>query len=92
MNATWIFKNGNATLECTSFPYAFRTMCNTINGLVKTSGKPKQDIIKAMSIVSPMKDRLGNQMKYTYYEAVEMAKNQGLIMADGQLNSREFRR
>lgn len=87
----WIFKDGSSVIECTSFPYAFRTMWNTVRKGVE-KGKKAEDMTKQMSIISPMKDRDGRLRVYSHAEATKMALNQGLLSADGQINSREFRR
>jgi hypothetical protein len=88
---TWIFKDGVSIVDCTSFPYAFRTMWNTIRkGTEK--GRKVEDMIKSMSIISPIKDRNGDTKKYSYAQAIDMAKNSGLLSNDGQLNTREFKR
>lgn len=91
MNAKWLFKDGATVIDCTSFPYAFRTMFNTVKKGVE-KGRKFEDMVKGMSIVSPMRDRLGNTKTYTYAEATEMATNTGLLTSDGQINSREFKR
>ena len=91
MNSKWLFKDGATVIECTSFPYAFRTMFNTVKKGVE-KGRKYEDMVKAMSIVSPAKDRLGNTKSYNYAEATEMATNSGLLTSDGQINSREFKR
>lgn len=92
MNAAiWIFRDGATKVECTSFPYAFRTMVNTIKKGVEKGGR-KEDMVKRMSIVSPIKNRLNDTKVYSYAEAVQMADTMGLLTADGQINSREFRR
>lgn len=90
-NATWIFKNGAAISEYTSFPYAYRTMWNAVRKGVE-KGQRFEDITKPMSIISPIKDLHGDFKKYTYAQATTMATSQGLLTADGQINSREFKR
>jgi hypothetical protein len=92
MNNIWIFKDGLNRIECTSFPYAFRTMHATIRRNVEKLGQNRQEVTKKMSIVSPLKDRNGKNKIYPYEDAVQMAKSQGLIDTEGKLNSREFRR
>ena len=87
----WIFKNGSTVADCTSFPYAFRTMWNTVRKGVE-NGRNQNDVTRQMWIISPIKDRNGDEKKYSYAEAIEMARNQGLLSLDGQINSREFRR
>lgn len=91
MKSIWIFKDGYTTrIECTSFPYAFRLMYNTIKNGVK-NGKSNIELTKNMSIVSPIKDIHGDYRIYYYDDAVRMATNSGLLSADGQLNSKEFK-
>lgn len=87
----WLFKDGSSVIECTSFPYAYRTMWNTLRKGVE-KGRKRDDMIKQMSIISPIKDRNGDVKKYSYATATEMAQDQGLLTPDGQINSREFRR
>ena len=87
----WIFKDGCSVTDCTSFPYAYRTMWNTVRKGVE-KGRKHDDMIRQMWIISPIRDRNGDLKRYSYSQATEMAKNQGLLSADGQINSREFRR
>jgi len=91
MNAKWLFKDGATAVECTSFPYAFRTMFNVVKKGVE-KGRKFEDMVKGMSIVSPHRDRMGDTKKYTYAEATQMAQNTGLLTSDRQINSREFKR
>ena len=92
MNAAWIFKDGATKVECTSFPYAFRTMWNTIKKGVEGGKRTHSDMVKSMSILSPIKDAYGQPRTYGYEDAKRMAENQGLLTPDGQINSREFKR
>lgn len=87
----WQFKDGSSVTDCTSFPYAYRTMWNTVRKGVE-KGRKHEDMIKQMSIISPIKDRNGDTKVYSYAEATKMAENQGLLTPEGQINSREFRR
>lgn len=77
--------------EHPSFPYAFRYMWNGIRKGVE-AGKPQDELTKQISIVSPLKDVHGDFRVYSYDQAVQMAKGQGLLTPEGQINSREFKR
>lgn len=91
MNAKWLLKNGASVVECTSFPYAYRTAFN----LIRKAIEAKQDasaLMRKISIVSPHRDRLGSVKTYSYAEATQMAEGMGLLTPDGQINSREFKR
>lgn len=79
------------TVECNSFPYAFRAMYNTVQVGVE-KGKTVGQMCKNMRIISPLKDLHGDHKTYSYPEAVRMATQSGLLSADGQLNGKEFRR
>jgi hypothetical protein len=91
MNAIWIFKNGSTSVECTSFPYAFRAMFNTVRKAIE-AGQPTSNLTNQMSIISPMKDIHGNPRVYNYFEAKKMALDQGLLTPEEQINGKEFRR
>jgi hypothetical protein len=88
---TWIFKDGLAEQKHVSFPYAYRAMFNTLKKGVE-GGRKYEDMIKQMSIISPMKDAHGDFRRYNYASATEMAKASGLVTAVGEINSREFRK
>jgi hypothetical protein len=87
----WLFKDGSTVTECTSFPYAYRSMWNAMRKGVE-KGRKADEVVKTMSIVSPIKDRNGDTKVYSYAAATAMAQAQGLLGVDGQINSREFRR
>ena len=78
-------------VECTSFPFAYRSMWNAVKKGVE-KGRKFEDMIRTMSIVSPVRDRLGNIRSYSYATATQMATDQGLLTPEGQINSREFKR
>lgn len=90
--ATWSFKDGATKVECTSFPYAFRMMWNAIKKGTESGKRTKEDMMKSMSILCPIKDPYGYDKVYRYEDAKRMAENQGLLSADGQLNSKEFKK
>lgn len=91
MKHKWVFKDGLAVIDCTSFPYAFRMMHNAIKTGVE-KGRKYNDMAKSMLIVSPMKDIHGAARVYNYTEASKMAVSQGLLNSDGQLNGKEFKK
>lgn len=87
-NANWIFKNGRQSTDCTSFPYAFRTMHN----VVRKANENKQPInTQDLTILGP-KNGKGERESYSYFKATQLAQAQGLLSPDGQINSREFKR
>ena len=87
----WIFKDGATQTKCTSFPYAYRLMFDTLKRGVE-KGCKYDDMIKAMLIISPQKDRNGDPRRYNYAAATDMATASGLLTPEGQINSREFKR
>lgn len=87
-NANWIFKNGASSVDCTSFPYAFRAMWNTIKKGV-TDKKPVDT--STLTILGPKNGR-GERTAYSYFQARKLAEDQGLLTAEEQINSREFKR
>jgi hypothetical protein len=91
MNDNWIFKDGVAQVGCTSFPYAYRLMHQTIKKGVET-GRKYNDMVKQMVIISPTKDQHGDPRRYNYTSATELAKSSGLLTPAGEINSREFKR
>ena len=94
MIAKWIFKDGSKSFDCTSFPYAFRTMLNTWKRGLEGKDLNKNDVpkrtapemAKSFTIVAP------TGKVYSYYSAREMALNQGLLDNEGNLNGREFKK
>lgn len=85
MAVTWTFCDGVQNHPCTSFPYAFRSLFNTMKKGVE-KGRSFSEMEKEMFIVSP----LGRT--YNYLRAKELAEQQGLLTPDGSINSREFKR
>lgn len=86
----WILKNGAQIIECNSFPYAFRNAYNIIRKALENN----QDIGRVMSgiqIVGPPNGK-GEPMTYNYTRAVSLAKSMGLLLADGTLDQREFKK
>jgi hypothetical protein len=87
-NANWIFKNGAQAIDCTSFPFAFRTMFNVVR---KGVADKKPVNTKDLTILGP-KNLRGERTTYSYDKATQLATEQGLLTMDGQINSREFKR
>ena len=87
-NANWILRNGVQNIDCTSFPYAFRSMFNIVRKGV--ADKKPVDVSK-LSILGPKNGR-GERRTYSYAAARELATEQGLLTVDDQINSREFKR
>ncbi|MHB9143614.1 MAG: hypothetical protein ACYC25_17265 [Paludibacter sp.] len=80
----WTFHDGIQRHEFTSFPYAFRAMYNTIKRGAD-QGKTQDSMTRAFKIISPFGE-------YTYVNASRLAREQGLLLPDGSLNTREFKR
>jgi hypothetical protein len=92
MNNKWIFRDGPTAVECTSFPFAFRAMWTVAKKGVE-KGRKMDDILRQMTITSPMVDRsTGKPKVYSYTAATQFAKDTGVLTPDGQINSREFKR
>jgi hypothetical protein len=90
MNANWILKNGVATTDCASFPFAFRTAFNLVRKAIEAKKDPTP-VIKDITILGPVNGK-GERTKYSYDAAAELAKGQGLLTPDGTINSREFKK
>lgn len=87
-NANWILKNGVQNVDCMSFPYAYRAMFN----LVRKGAADKKPVdMKSLSILGP-KNLRGDRTTYSYATATVLAREQGLLTLDGQINSREFKK
>ena len=89
MNVKWIYQNGTHKVECTSFPFAFRTMFVIAKKAVE-AGKTLNEVTKAMSITGPIAPG-AKVSTYSYASATSKASEQGLLTPDGQINSREFK-
>jgi len=90
MNSNWILKNGMQSIDCISFPYAFRTAYNIVRKTIEAKKDPSTTI-KGLTILGPVNGR-GERNKYSYAQAMELAKDQGLLQPDGNVNSREFKK
>lgn len=86
----WILKSGVTSTECTSFPYAFRMAYN----IVRKALEANQDVSKVISgiqIVGPPNGK-GELMKYNYQKALDLARSMGLVLPDGSINQKEFKK
>ena len=90
MNNQWTLKIGKVTNECSSFPFAFRAAFNAVRSAVENKQNPSL-VTKDITILGP-KDSRGDRNKYSYYSAMELARGQGLLSADNQINSKEFKK
>jgi hypothetical protein len=89
-NSNWILKNGSQSIDCASFPYAFRTAF----GIVRKATENQGDVIatiKELTILGPPNHR-GDRRDYSYSEAIELAKRQDLLTPEGTISSREFKK
>ncbi len=87
---TWILKNGAQVIECTSFPYAFRNAYN----IVRKALESNQNIGLVMSgiqLIGPPNGK-GEAMKYNYTSASSLARSMGLLLPDGTINQKEFKK
>jgi len=89
MNSKWILNINGQVIDCTSFPYAFRSAFNTLRKQIE-AGKSTAELIKSISIIGPANAK-GERTKYSYVSATEMATSMGLLTPDGQINSKEFK-
>lgn len=78
----WLFYNGAARYECASFPFAFKMMFNAVRKANETGTSIESKVL----IVAPTK------REYNWNRASELARQQGLLTPDGQINSREFKK
>jgi len=85
MKTNWTFFDGVQAHQCDSFPYAYRTLYNTLKRSIDSGGKP-DELTRRYKITSPIKS------VYNYRQATELAKDQGLLTTEGTINSREFKR
>jgi len=90
-NTSWTFKDGLSKVGCTSFPFAYRLMYNTLKKGVE-SGRKYDDMMKQLVIIAPTKDQHGDFRRYSYAAATELAKSSGLLTPTGEINSREFKK
>jgi hypothetical protein len=90
-NTQWIFKDGFSQTSWNSFPYAYRAMFQALKTGVE-KGRKYDDMVKQMVIISPQKDQHGDPRRYNYASATELAKASDLLTAQGEINSRVFKK
>lgn len=81
----WIYDDGAKKQVFSTFPYTFRYMHNAIKKWTE-NGNKEHDLTKRSRIIAPY------GKVYTYEEALELAKAGGIILPDGNINSKEFKR
>ena len=87
IKTNWILNVGPAKVDCTSFPYAFRSMFN----MVRKGIENKRPVdTSTLSISGP--EINGSRKKYSYSAASQMAEDTGLLTPEGTINSKEFKK
>lgn len=86
----WIVRSGIQAIECTSFPYAFRSAYNFVRKAVENNQNLSK-VINGIEIVGPPNGK-GDLMRYNYAKALDLAKSMGLVLPDGTLNQKEFKK
>ncbi len=84
MKTNWTFYDGFQKHQCDSFPYAYRTLFNTLHRALKAGGK-HDDLTSQYKITSPF-----NKV-YNYKQATQLAKDQGLLTTEGTIKGEEFK-
>ncbi len=86
----WILRDGLQTIDCSSFPYAYRTMFSIMKKGVE-KGRKFDDMKTKMSITGPVSPG-AKAVRYSYEEATAKATAQGLVNGDGNIDQREFKK
>jgi len=86
--AKWILNSSNESIDCASFPYAFRTAYNLVRKAIETKGNVSS-VMNGISILGPANTR-GERKKYSYSSATQLAMNSNLLTPDGSINSKAF--
>jgi GMP synthase PP-ATPase subunit len=87
--SNWILKTGTQTIDCVSFPYAFRTAYNIIRKSIETGNETQ--ITKTLTILGPPNVK-GERRSYSYASAMRLAIEQDLLTSEGTINSKEFKK
>jgi len=82
---SWTFDDGMVKHSCTTFPFAYRMLFNSLKKGVE-SGKTFEEMTRRFCILSPV------GTVYNYDRATSLATDTGLLTPDGTINSREFKR
>ena len=77
-----------STQEFDSFPLAYRVMFAIARKASET--KTSADVIKKLSIISPVKDVHGDPRNYDYATATQFAKDSGLLDLNGDIYKKAF--
>jgi hypothetical protein len=86
----WIVKSGMTATECTSFPFAFRHAFNIVRKALDKN-ENIEATIRGIQIVGPPNGK-GEPMTYNYSNAAILAKSMGLLLLDGSINQKEFKK
>lgn len=86
----WILRSGVTATECASFPYAFRMAFNMVQRALKNNTSV-ESTINGIRIVGPPNGK-GIPLTYTYSTALNLARSMGLVLTDGTINQKEFKK
>jgi len=86
----WTVKSGVSITECTSFPYAFRFAFNLVRKALEKNQNLNM-VMNGIRIIGPPNGK-GEAMEYTYSSAANLAKSMGLLLPDGTINQKEFKK
>lgn len=81
---SWIFFDGAKSNECSSFPFAFRSLHFAYKNGLK-DGKSPAAMFKSFYIKSPI------GKIYSYAQAKDLAEATGLLSSAGEINAKEFK-
>ena len=92
-NANWVLNDGGVKTDCSSFPFAFRNMFHIVRKRIEAKQSPAT-ASKNLTIQGPphLRNGIMGRDTYSYASATQMAKDQGLLTLDGQINNKEFKR
>jgi len=85
----WILKIDTQTIECVSFPYAFRTAFNIVRKSIEAGNETKTT--DNLTILGP-RNLKGERRSYSYASAMRLAIEQDLLTSEGTINSKEFKK
>ena len=89
-NATWTLINGKGKSDYSTFPFAFRQAYFLIEA-EKKAKRPALELMKILKILGPPNLR-NERTTYTWSAASDLARSNGLLTLDGQINNKEFKR
>lgn len=88
-NTQWTLVNGKNRIDYSTFPYAFR-QGHLLIETERKANRPTLELIKTLKILGPVNARK-ERSNYSWPSATELAMGNGLLAADGTLNSKEFK-